>query len=176
MNDGNTQPGVIDPVIAPRQPRMIDPRQPRVGQFITGALALLAWLFQWPVIFPILTVILALATFAGPKGNLYVYVFKGLKSVLRFGPPRELEESAPPRFANLCGFAFMGGATIAWYGLSFPGLAWTLDLIVAALALLASLTGLCVGCELYVIGRRIATRGRMPRKIVVPREGAGSRA
>ncbi len=160
----------------PAQTRMIDPRQPRVGQFITGGLALLAWLFQWPVIFPILVVILGLATFVGPKGNPYVYVFKGLTTVVRIGPPRALEESAPPRFANLCGFAFMSGATIAWFGLSFAGLAWTLDLIVAALALLASLTGLCAGCELYVIGRRIATRGRMPRKIVVPREQAGSRA
>ncbi len=155
---------------------MIDPRQPRVGQFITGMLALLAWVLQLPVIFPILTVILGLATFVGPTGNPYVYVFKGLKGLLRFGPPKELEESAPPRFANLCGFGFMGGATIAWYGLSLAGVAWTLALIVAALALLASTTGLCVGCELYVIGRRVATRGRMPRKIVVPREQVGSKA
>jgi hypothetical protein len=45
---------------------------------------------------------------------------------------------------------------------------------VAALALLAAVTGLCVGCELYVVGRRLLTRGRAPGHIVRREIGAPS--
>jgi Domain of unknown function (DUF4395) len=49
-----------------------------------------------------------------------------------------------------------------------PGwVAWGLALMVSALALLAAVTGLCVACELYVMGRRVVTRGRVPEKRVV---------
>ena len=37
-------------------------------------------------------------------------------------------------------------------------------LLVSALALLAAVTGLCVGCELYVVARRFMTRGRIPHR------------
>lgn len=153
-------------------PRMVDPRQPRVGQFITGSLSLVAFVFKVPALFPVMALILGLATFGGPRLNLYIPIYKGVKSLLKWGPPAELEEAAPPRFANLCGFGFTAGATVA-YMLGAEFLAYGLVLIVAALALLASITGLCIGCELYVIGRRIATRGRVARKIVVPREQVG---
>lgn len=147
--------------------RMVDPRQPRVGQFVTGSLSLIAYVFQVPAIFPVLMVTLALACFGGPRFNIYVPLFRAVKKALRWGPPAELEEAAPPRFANLCGFGFQGAATVAYFALGWVGVAYALDVIVAALALLASTTGLCVGCEVYVIGRRIATRGRIPGKIVV---------
>jgi hypothetical protein len=38
--------------------------------------------------------------------------------------------------------------------------AWTLGILVAALALLAATTGLCVGCEFYVFARRILATKR----------------
>lgn len=45
-------------------------------------------------------------------------------------------------------------------------MAWGLALLVSALALLAAATGLCVGCELYVLARRVITRGRVAEKQV----------
>jgi hypothetical protein len=157
---------------------MIDPRQPRVGQAITGTATLLAFVLDLPAIMPVIAVVLAPASFLGAKGNPYAYLWRGLRKALKIGPPRELEESWPPRFANICGFVFLFAASAAWYVFEAPVVAWSLDLIVAALALLASTTGLCVGCEIYVLGRRVATRGRIKRKLVVPagdvaREGAG---
>jgi Domain of unknown function (DUF4395) len=52
------------------------------------------------------------------------------------------------------GVAFLSVASLAYLvGLATVGAA--LGLIVAALALLAAVTGLCVGCEMYKIGARL---------------------
>ena len=152
---------------------MIDPRQPRLGQGITGSLLLLGYVFQRPEVLPLLAVVLALASLGGPRLNPYAHLFRWVRR--RFlGPPRELEEAGPPRFANTLGFLFLTGASLAHFGPGATGLAWGLGLLVSALALLAAVTGLCVGCEAYVIGRRLATRGRVPRRITAP-AGEGSR-
>ena len=76
-----------------------------------------------------------------------------------WGPPAELEEAAPPRFANTLGLAFTASASILYFGFGLHTAAWVLGVLVAALALLAATTGLCVGCEFYVSARRL-TRAR----------------
>src|SRR5205823_46448 len=58
-----------------------------------------------------------------------------------------IEDSRPPRFANLVGAIFLLGATAAYLA-GFDGVGLVLGTIVAALALLAASTGLCVGCEM----------------------------
>lgn len=145
------------------EPRMIDPRQPRLGQGITGLALLVGFLLDAPVVLPVLAVVLALASIGGPALNPYAWLFRALQPTL--GPPGELEEAAPPRFANTVGFAFLTVASVAAYGLEATAVAWGLALVVSALALLAALTGLCVGCELYVLVRRLATRGRVPARV-----------
>jgi hypothetical protein len=40
-----------------------------------------------------------------------------------------------------------------------PGMAWGLSLVVAALAAIAAVTGLCVGCEVYVWFKRHSPAG-----------------
>ena len=140
---------------------MVDPRQPRLGQAITGIVALTGFLLDVPLVLPVLATILGAASVLGPAANPYVWLFRGLRRAGVVGPPRELEEAAPPRFANGIGFVVLSAAAVAWYAFELPWLAWGLALLVSALALLAALTGLCVGCELYVWGRRIATRGRV---------------
>jgi hypothetical protein len=67
----------------------------------------------------------------------------------RLAPPAHLEDPRPPRFAAAVGVVFLGAATLALaFGASTLG--WALALVVAALAALAAITGLCVGCEMYV--------------------------
>lgn len=63
---------------------------------------------------------------------------------------------------------FLSAATVAAYAPGPDGrwLAWGLGLLVAALALLAAVTGLCGGCQLYVLGRGLLTRGRVPGHVV----------
>ena len=154
---------------------MVDPRQPRFGQAVTGVILLAGYLLDWPVVIPILAVVLAGASLLGPRANVYAYLYREVSRLLRLGPPRELEEAAPPRFANTLGFLFLTVATVAYFAFDPPlaggWVAWGLGLLVSALALLAATTGLCVGCEFYVIARRVATRGRVPEKRVA-RAGA----
>jgi hypothetical protein len=151
---------------------MVDPRQPRFGQAITGTVLLLGFLLQLPAVLPVLAVVLAGASLLGPRWNLYAYLYRPVRGAL--GPPSELEEAAPPRFANTVGFLFLTAAGIAYYAFDAEGLAWGLALVVSGLALLAAITGLCVGCEFYVLARRIATKGRVARRITRPVERAGA--
>jgi Domain of unknown function (DUF4395) len=154
---------------------MVDPRQPRFGQAVTGLVLLAGYVLEWSIMIPVLAAVLAGASLLGPKANLYAYLYRGGARLLRLGPPAELEEAAPPRFANTVGFVFLAAASVAYYAFDPPPLggwlAWGLALVVSALALLAAVTGLCVGCELYVAVRRVATRGRVPAKRVA-RAGA----
>jgi hypothetical protein len=73
----------------------------------------------------------------------------------RLGPPKELEDEAPPRFAQGVGLLM---AVIGVIGYA-TGLA-PLGIVASALALIAAFLngafGLCLGCELYLLIRRIA--------------------
>ena len=150
--------------------RMVDPRQPRLGQGITGAALLVGFLLDLPLVLPVLAVILAAASLGGPGLNPYAQLFRAIRAAGWIGPPRELEEAAPPRFSNTLGFAFLTAASLAYYLPDEPlrTVAWGIGLLVSALALLAATTGLCVGCELYVFVRRLATRGRVAHRITRP--------
>lgn len=151
---------------------MVDPRQPRFGQGVTGAVLGIGYLLDWPVVIPVIAAVLAGASLLGPAGNLYAHGFRALRAVLRLGPPAELEEAAPPRFANTLGFVFLTVASVAFFAFSAPlaggWVAWGLALLVSVLALLSAITGLCLGCEFYVAARRVATRGRIRSKRVTP--------
>ncbi len=152
----------------------VDPRQPRLGQAITGGVLLIGFLLDAPAVLPVLAAVLAGASLLGPRFNLYAHLFRVLRRAGVFGPPRELEEAAPPRFAGAVGFVFLTVAGLAWFGFDAGWVAWGLGLLVSALALLAAITGLCLGCELYVWARRLATGGRVRGRLVRPVEGAGA--
>jgi uncharacterized protein DUF4395 len=162
----------------PQPAPMVDPRQPRLGQGITGAVLLAGFVLDAPVVVPILTVVLAGASLLGPAFNAYGHLFRLLRRGGVFGPPRELEEAAPPRFANTLGFGFLLAASLAWFAFDPPlaggWVTWGLGLLVSTLALLAATTGLCVGCEVYVWVRRLATGGRIGGRLVRPVGRAGT--
>ncbi len=133
---------------ADRKPAPIDPRGPRTNQAVLAVALLVGFLFDWWYVVPIFGVVLFLgAAFGpayGPVLRLYAVLLKP-----RLGPPSELEDPRPPRFAATVGVVFLGAATVAFVaGASTVG--WVLALIVAALAALAAVTGICVGCEMYL--------------------------
>ena len=68
----------------------------------------------------------------------------------RFGEG-PLEDSRPPRAANVVGLVVLSAASVA-YATGLSGLGIGLGLLVAALALLAAVTGFCTGCEAYKLG------------------------
>lgn len=140
----------------------VDPRMPRFGQAVTGTAVLLGFVLDVPQVLPAIAIVLAAASLGGPRASVYAYLYRALARALSLGPPSDLEEAAPPRFANAVGAVFLTGATTA-YALGAEVAAWTLGLLVSALALLSAATGFCVGCEFYLVARRVARRRNLDR-------------
>ena len=130
-------------------PTAIDPRGPRFNQTVL-AMALLGGfvLGTWFVV-PIFAVVLFLGAAFGPRYGPFLRIFAELVRP-RLEPPTELEDPRPPRFAAAVGVVFLTAATVAFV-LGATTLGWVLGLVVAALAALAAATGICIGCELYLV-------------------------
>jgi hypothetical protein len=139
---------------------VIDARAPRTNQAIVGALSLLAFVTGWWPIFGLLAAQLAIGLTFGRRYCLPCLLYFDIVQP-RFGEG-PIEDSRPPRFANMVGVVFLGAATVA-HALGFAAVGSALGVIVAALALLAAVTGICVGCEIYRLGARI--RGIRPGRI-----------
>ncbi len=131
---------------------VIDSRAPRFNQATVGLLALVAVLTGWWVILGLLAAQLAVGLTFGRRYCLpCLAYFELVQPRLGEGP---IEDSRPPRFANLVGVAVLGVSTLT-YALGFAAAGAALGLLVAALALLAAAIGLCAGCEIYRLGARI---------------------
>jgi Domain of unknown function (DUF4395) len=131
----------------------IDPRGPRfvalvtTGVFIAVLITSSAWLLAAQA------VVFAIATVFGlryaPYGQIYKYLIRP-----RLGPPRELEDEAPPRFAQGVGLVVSVVGVIG-YATGLTGL----GIVAAALGLIAAFLngafGLCLGCEMYLLIRRM---------------------
>src|SRR5438128_10080526 len=117
--------------------KLVDPRQPRMGQAITGTVLLIGFVLGWPAVLPVLAVVLAGASVGGPITNLYAWIYRGARRVLKFGPPAGLEEIGPPRFANTLGFLFLTTASILYFGAHSHRVAWSLGRRCAARAVVA---------------------------------------
>lgn len=125
---------------------VIDSRAPRLNQATVGILSLVAVLTGWWWLLGLLAVQLIAGLTLGRKFCLpCVFYFEVVQPRIGEG---EIEDSRPPRFANILGSVFLGAATLA-HLVNLSTLGWVLGGIVAALALVAAATGLCVGCELY---------------------------
>jgi len=143
-----------------RDTDVIDSRAPRTNQAIVGGLSLIAFLTGWWPILGLLAAQLAIGLRFGRRYCLPCLLYFGVLQ-RRFGEG-PIEDSRPPRFANIVGVVFLGAATVA-HAVGLTAIGWGLGLLVAALALLAATTGLCVGCEMYKIGARL--RGIRPGRI-----------
>jgi hypothetical protein len=131
---------------------VIDRRAPRANQLAIGALALVAFLTGWWPILGLLALQLVVGITFGRRFCLACVAYFELVQP-RFGEG-PLEDSRSPRFANVMGAVVLGVATAA-HAAGFATLGWALGLLVAALALLAALTGFCTGCEIYRLGARL---------------------
>ena len=126
---------------------VIDSRAPRFNQAVIGSLALLAFLLDVEWLPGVLALQLAIGLTFGRQYCLPCLLYFEVIQP-RFGEGR-IEDARPPRFANLVGVAVLGGAALAFL-LGAATVGWGLTLLVAALALLAASTGLCMGCEMYL--------------------------
>jgi hypothetical protein len=141
---------------------VIDERGPRFNQAVTGLVALAGLVFGWPLAWALMAVQLAIGLTLGRRYCLPCLAYFLLIQP-RLGEGR-LEDSRPPRFANLVGVLFLGSAALAWW-LGAETLGSVLAAVVAGLALLSAATGFCAGCWAYRIGARWRgiSRGRHDR-------------
>lgn len=130
------------------RPKPIDPRGPRFNQAVLASSLVLGFVFQWWYVAPIFAIVLFLGAAFGPAYGPFLRLYADVVRP-RLAPPKELEDPRPPRFAATVGVAFLAAATVAFVAGSHA-IGWTLALIVAVLAALAAVTGICVGCEIYL--------------------------
>jgi hypothetical protein len=132
---------------------MLDPRGPRVTAAITSVVLVLVlvtgsgWLaFAQAVVFAIGA--------TDPRRNPYALLYRWFVQP-RLGPPTAREPAAPVRFAQAVGLVFMLVATAGYLSGAVP-----VGVVATAFALMAAFLnavfGLCLGCEMYVLVRRVA--------------------
>jgi len=130
----------------------VDPRALRFAAWITAAVLAVVLLTGSWVLLAVQTAIFAVGAFAGLRWSPYGLVYRLLVAP-RLGPA-ELEPAAPPRFAQGVGFAFAVAGTLGYAsGLTALGVVATGFALAAAF--LNAAFGLCLGCELYLLIRRI---------------------
>jgi hypothetical protein len=138
-----------------RDTSVIDARAPRFNQAVVGIGSLLAVTVGPWWLLALLAIQLIVGLTLGRRWCLpCVAYFELVQPRLGEGP---LEDARPPRFANLVGSVFLSAASLAFLA-GWDGAGTVLGAVVAALALLASTTGFCAGCEAYKLGYRLMGR------------------
>jgi hypothetical protein len=139
-------------------PAGIDPRGPRFGAAITSALLVITLLLGTgpaaSMLLAVVELLFLLGVTRGVQGTLQGLAFRAWVRP-RLAPPSELEDPRPPRFAQLVGLLVVA------VGLFFTALGVPAGVpLAAAVALVAAFLnaafGHCLGCELYLLGRRWA--------------------
>jgi len=145
------------------QPSQVDSMVPRGKAAFHTVLLVAAFLVDRPfppagkVIVALTGLAMAVSVAGGPRWSLFGRLFQQVvRPAMNIGPGT-LEAAEPHRFAELVGAVFLLAATGAFL-LGVPVLGWALSLLVAALAALNWLAGFCVGCQMYVILRRLGAR------------------
>lgn len=138
----------------------VDPRGPRFGGAITTVVLALALVFSGTAIGTILlawqTLVFALGALVGLQAQPYGILYRKVIA-RRLSPPTEMEDAAPPRFAQAVGLVFMIVALIAALLGATP-----VAMVATAMALIAAFLNavfnFCLGCEMYLIGKRLGHR------------------
>jgi hypothetical protein len=142
-------------------PAGIDPRGPRVGAGITAVLLAVVVVLgvgestRTAALVLLIVVALSFAVGAafGTQGTWQGWVFRALVRP-RLAPPAELEDPRPPRFAQVVGLLVTAVGVVL--GLAGVGVGVPIAAGVAFVAAaLNAVVGLCLGCELYLLGRRL---------------------
>ncbi|MFD7169068.1 DUF4395 domain-containing protein [Streptomyces violascens] len=138
----------------PGVPVRLDPRGPRFAAVLTTLVLLLVLATGSGVLLAGQAVVFALGAVLGLRWSPYGWLYRRLVRP-RLGPPQELEDERPPRFAQAIGLGFAAvGAAGYLSGATWLGIAASAAALAAAF--LNAVFGYCLGCELYLL----AVRGR----------------
>lgn len=134
----------------------IDPRGPKFTATVT-AVVLAVILLTAPSalalgLLALQTILFAWGALLGVQRTPLAWVFRTWVRP-RLAPPTDLEDPAPPRFAQGVGFAF-GAFGLAAFLSSAPLVGSIAVGFALAAAVLNSAFGLCLGCEAYLLMKR----------------------
>lgn len=139
------------------RPALVDSKVPRGKAAFHAILPALAFLVggkAGPIIAGVTGALMALSVVGGPRFSVIGLLFKKVvRPAFKIGPGKP-EEVAPHRFAEAIGAVMLlvaGAAGVA----GAPPVIWkSISLLVAALAALNWLAGICVGCQMYLLFKR----------------------
>jgi hypothetical protein len=145
---------VSQPDAPARSAAGIDPRGPRFGAGITAVLLLVDIFLGVAglhgialILIAALAVVFGWGAFAGIQRHPYGAVYRALVRP-RLGPPAELEDPAPPTFAQGVGLVVTGIGAIL--GLFIPAAVPIAAGLAFVAAFLNSVFGYCLGCQIYL--------------------------
>jgi len=136
---------------------LIDPRAPRTNQALVGLIVVVAFALDAPVVLPALAVVLYAGVLLGRQWiPAYHIFFRVLQPRLGDGA---LEDERMPRFAQSLGAT---GLLVSWAFIEtgYARTGWSLGLFLAAAAIFAAVTGICLGCLTYRLSAKL--RGIAP--------------
>ncbi|MDX6372912.1 MAG: hypothetical protein QOD98_1900 [Nocardioidaceae bacterium] len=135
----------------------IDPRGPQLTAGITAVVLVVVLLLPSPwaaVLTGVQAVLFAIGATRGVQHTPHAWLFRTVVRP-RLAAPDELEDPAPPRFAQGVGLAFTVVALVAFVsGVTLLGQIAIGFALVAAL--LNAVFRFCLGCELYLLLKRFA--------------------
>ena len=147
---------ISQPIAPARTSIGIDPRGPQFSAAVTAAVLVIV-LVTSPsgfavALLAVQTAFFALGALRGVQHTPVAWLFRTLVRP-RLSPPADLEDPAPPRFAQTVGLAF-GVVGLAGFltGLETVGLVAVGFALVAAL--LNAVFRFCLGCEMYLLLKR----------------------
>lgn len=135
----------------------IDARGPRFGALITTVvLAIILVTIPSTIATALLviqTLVFGLGAFVGLHAQPYGVIYRKLVAP-RLSAPTNFEAPQPPRFAQLVGFIFAAVGLVALLAGSTLVAQIAVGFALGA-AFLNAAFAICLGCEMYVIGKRI---------------------
>jgi hypothetical protein len=135
----------------------IDPRGPRFVASLTMVVLAVALVVApstlTTVLVAVQAVVFGIGVATGIQHTPYSWLFRKLVRP-RLAPPTELEDAAPPRFAQGVGLVFAAVALVGYIaGADLLGTIATGFALAAAF--LNAVFGLCLGCEMYLLLLRL---------------------
>lgn len=147
----HASPGVVGP-----PPGSIDPRGPQVAAALTAVVLAAVLLLPSPasvVLLAAQAVLFAIGAARGVHATPQAWLFRTVVRP-RLSPATEWEAPEPPRFAQAVGLAFAVAGLVA-----FLAGATTVGQVAVGAALVAALLNavfaFCLGCEVYLLVRRL---------------------
>jgi Domain of unknown function (DUF4395) len=153
-----TQPHPESPAAGSGARGFIDPRGPRFGAGITTVVLLVVLATGWGWLLAAQAVVFALSAFSDLRFSPYGWVYRTFVRP-RLAPPTELENPAPPVFAQFVGLGFALVGAVAYLA-GWDVLALVATGLALAAAFLNAAFDYCLGCEVYLLMHRAAPRRR----------------